>query len=83
MSYSSVLEAAVKKVNMILLEAAELPNMNLDSITEEMGMSTCLPILMEAVCLLNMIYLFTYPGGRDGVTQYDRDPLGLLSAGGH
>ena len=55
--YESVLEAAVKKVNMILLEAAELPNMNLDSVTEEMVMSTCLPILMEAVCVPNMILL--------------------------
>ena len=63
-------------------------------------MSMCLPILMEAVCVLNMILLmeanlsmtkeeemghvkvFTYPGGRDGVTQHDPDHLGLLSACG-
>ena len=57
LSYGLVLEAAVKSVNMILLEAAEMPNMNLDSVTEEMVMSTCLPILMEAVCVLNMILL--------------------------
>ena len=90
----------MKKVNMILLEAAELPNINLDSVTKEMVMSTCLPILMEAVCVLNMILLmeanlsmtkeeemghvkvFTYPGGRDGVTQHDPDHLGLPSACG-
>ena len=39
----------------ILLEAMELPNMNLGSVTEEMV--TCLPILMEAMCVLNMILL--------------------------
>ena len=37
--YESVLEAAVKKVNMILLEAVQLSNMNLGSGTEETVMS--------------------------------------------